>query len=420
MAKKNVYAALEIADHEVRLVVAEIFNDRSNVLRVERAEHSGIQEGKITDEKAVIQAIEQAVQQAQNALGYRIERVLLAIPAKKVHPVNNRVQIEIEDGTHTVRRFHVQQGLKSAMMAQRFDAEELVNVNKIDYFIDGIRQEKIPLGMDTEVFDMEIDLLYADKETVYAYAAIVEKAGLQILDLVLDIYGAAKETGALLQSKDRPVILIDLEADHTTLAFLNQNKLAFTTVLSKGYSSFIQSLKEEYSLSDAAAWRLLENLFDSREVDANEVVIYIEQQDDQRVEITKKQLAQAVLPQIRSWIGDINAGCMPILESTPARYLITGQGTGIPALRQFVNAFNAPASIYHVTTIGARNGCYVVPLGMMYAWEDINKVSNREVTSVNNNELEESIESITRYGKEQEGGFTKKLRKAMLSNTNKE
>ena len=45
MAKKNVYAALEIADHEVRLVVAEIFNDRSNVLRVERAEHNGIREG---------------------------------------------------------------------------------------------------------------------------------------------------------------------------------------------------------------------------------------------------------------------------------------------------------------------------------------------------------------------------------------
>lgn len=416
MAKKNVYAALEIADYEVRLIVAEVFNDRSHILRVERAEHNGIQDGKIIDEKAVAQAIEQAVLQAQNALGYRIERVLLAIPAKQVHPVNNRVRIAIEDGTHTVRRFHVQQGLKSAMNAQRFDEEEIVNVNKIDYFIDGIRQDKIPLGMDTETFDMEVDLLYANKETVYSYATVVEKAGLQILDLVLDVYGAAKETGTLLQSKEKPVILIDLEAEHTTLAFLNQNKIAFTTILGKGYHSFIQTLKEEYSLSDAAAWRLLENLFDSREMDASHVVIYIEQQEDRRVEITKKQLAEAVLPKIRSWIGDINAGCLPILESTPARYLITGQGSQIPALRQFTSAFNAPASIYHITTIGARNGAYVVPLGMVYAWEDINRVTNRDVTSVNNNELEESIESIRRYGKEQEGGFTKKLKKAMLTN----
>lgn len=416
MAKKSVFAALEIADREVRLVVAEIFNDRSNILRVECAGHNGIKHSKITDEKAVAAAIEQVVRQAQAALGYRIERVLLAIPAVNVRPVNNKVHVEIEDGTHTIRRFHIQQGLKSAKNAHEYENEVLVNVNKIDYFIDGIRQDRIPLGMDTESFDMEVDLLYADKETVYSYVSAVEKAGLQILDVVLDIYGAARETGALLQSMEKPVILIDLEADHTTLAFLNQNKAAFTTILDKGYQSFIQKLQEEYSLSDASAWRLLENLFDSREMDANDVVIYIEQQEDRRVEITKKQLAEAVLPKIRSWIADINAGCAPTLESAPARYLITGQGSSIPVLKQLQNAFNAPASIYNVTAIGARNGAFVVPLGLAYAWDEANKISNRDATSVNNNELEASIESITRYAKDQEGGFTRKLKKAMLSN----
>lgn len=415
MAKKSVYAALELADREVRLVVSEVFNGRSNILRVERVSHDGIRNSKIRDENAVVKAIDTAVSQAQMALGYQIERVILAIPSVNVRPVNHKVHIEIEDGTHTIRRFHIQQGLKSAMSATNFENVEFVNVNQINYYIDGVKQDKIPLGVDSESFDMEVDFLCADKKTLYSYVAAVEKAGLQILDIVLDAYGMAKETGTLSQSLDKPVILVDLEADHTTLAFVNQNKIGFTTILDKGYRFFIQSLREKYGLSETTCWRLLENLFDAREIDAKDVVIYIEQQEEKRIEISQKELAEAILPKLRSWIADINAGCANILASVQARYVITGQGADIPVLKQYLHTFNAPAAVYGVTTIGARSGANVTNLGLIYALMDSNKMNNKDVTSVNNNELEESIESITRYAKDQEGGFTRKLKKAVLS-----
>lgn len=415
MAKKSVYAALELADREVRLVVSEVFNGRSNILRVERVSHDGIRNSKIRDENAVVKAIDTAVSQAQMALGYQIERVILAIPSVNVRPVNHKVHIEIEDGTHTIRRFHIQQGLKSAMSATNFENVEFVNVNQINYYIDGVKQNKIPLGVDSESFDMEVDFLCADKKTLYSYVAAVEKAGLQILDIVLDAYGMAKETGTLSQSLDKPVILVDLEADHTTLAFVNQNKIGFTTILDKGYRFFIQNLREKYGLSETTCWRLLENLFDAREIDAKDVVIYIEQQEEKRIEISQKELAEAILPKLRSWIADINAGCANILASVQARYVITGQGADIPVLKQYLHTFNAPAAVYGVTTIGARSGANVTNLGLIYALMDSNKMNNKDVTSVNNNELEESIESITRYAKDQEGGFTRKLKKAVLS-----
>ncbi|MDO4663849.1 MAG: hypothetical protein Q4A59_03105 [Erysipelotrichaceae bacterium] len=415
MAKKSVYAALELSDREVRLVVSEVFNGRSNILRVERVSHDGIRNSKIRDENAVVKAIDTAVSQAQMALGYQIERVILAIPSVNVRPVNHKVHIEIEDGTHTIRRFHIQQGLKSAMGATNFENVEFVNVNQINYYIDGVKQDKIPLGVDSESFDMEVDFLCADKKTLYSYVAAVEKAGLQILDIVLDAYGMAKETGTLSQSLDKPVILVDLEADHTTLAFVNQNKIGFTTILDKGYRFFIQSLREKYGLSETTCWRLLENLFDAREIDAKDVVIYIEQQEEKRIEISQKELAEAILPKLRSWIADINAGCANILASVQARYVITGQGADIPVLKHYLHTFNAPAAVYGVTTIGARSGANVTNLGLIYALMDINKMNNKDVTSVNNNELEESIESITRYAKDQEGGFTRKLKKAVLS-----
>ena len=81
---KKVYAAIELADQEVRLVVMEIFESRSNVLRVERVACSGIQNGKILDESMVVTAVREATKSAQAALGYRIERVILIIPSINV------------------------------------------------------------------------------------------------------------------------------------------------------------------------------------------------------------------------------------------------------------------------------------------------------------------------------------------------
>ncbi len=415
MAKKSVYASIEIADRDVRLVVVEMFNNRSNVLRVERADHSGISKGKITDEKSVVTAIEQVITQAQTALGYHIERVLLALTARGLKTVGTDVHVEIDDGTHTVRRYHLQQGLKTAMSAAQFDDLILVNVNRITYSIDGKQTGEEPLGFDTPAFDMHVDLLFADKETVFSYVKAVEKAGLKVMDIAIDQYAAAMETGSLIQSTDTPVIQIDLEADHTSLALLNKQKIVFCAVTDEGYRSFIAELREKYGLSEGASWRLLENLFDANEEESDDSVIYIEQQEDRRVEITKKELAGSVLPRIRSWIAEINAACSGILEKKNARYRISGEGSSIPVLKKMENAFNAPAEIYTVTSIGARNGAFVVPLGMPYAWETINRIKNSDTTSVNNNELEESIETITRYAKDQEGGFTKKLKRVMLT-----
>ena len=42
MSKKRVYAALELADGEVRLAVMEVYEGRANVLRIERAPAAGL------------------------------------------------------------------------------------------------------------------------------------------------------------------------------------------------------------------------------------------------------------------------------------------------------------------------------------------------------------------------------------------
>ena len=61
MIKKEIYATVEIADHEIRLVVGEFFDTRFNILRVERTPVKGVENKRITDEQDVVNGIRKVV-----------------------------------------------------------------------------------------------------------------------------------------------------------------------------------------------------------------------------------------------------------------------------------------------------------------------------------------------------------------------
>ena len=416
MSKKKVYASCQLADQEVRLVILEIFEGRFNVLRVERVACSGIQNQKIVDEGAVVQAIRKATTNATAALGYRIERVILNVPSIDVHRANQKVHVQVEDGTKHIRLFHVQQGLNRAIQKKMNDDVELVNVDRIRYIIDGRETDKMPVSQDIDAFDMNVDLLYADKETIYSYARCVEQANLEIMDCFLDSYSIAQESAVQVKSEDRPMIQLDLDQQHCTLALFVDGRMYSCATLEEGYLSFIKEIQEKHALDDETCFRLLQNVFNTSVDPDADKTIYIEQREDSRVEITAYELTTTVIDNMKAWIKKINETCEPILNQGKANYLLTGKGANISILNDLLDQFNSDASIYQPVHIGARDASYVCCLGSFYAYNDINKIRRSDKISVNNNELGASIEAINQKPSRQgDGGFTKKLKSVILT-----
>ena len=151
MKRKQIFAALEIADHEVRLVVGEFHETRFNILRVERVRTSGVVNKTIVDEQNIISAIMKATKKASDTLGYRIERILLAIPSVDVTRFNKRVNVYVEDGSKRVRLSHIQSGINEAISYQPDDDLELVNIGCIKYITNGITSRKMPLNETCDV-----------------------------------------------------------------------------------------------------------------------------------------------------------------------------------------------------------------------------------------------------------------------------
>ena len=138
MTNKQIYAAIEIADHEVRLVVGEFCDSRFNILRVERVRFNGIENHTIVNESNVVSAIIKAINNAANILGYQIERVLLAIPSVDVLRHSRRVNVAVRNSYGRVQISDIRRGINEAIMHQPEENLELVNIGGMKYIVNGI------------------------------------------------------------------------------------------------------------------------------------------------------------------------------------------------------------------------------------------------------------------------------------------
>lgn len=415
MERKQIFAAMELADHEVRLVIGEFHETRFNILRVERVRTSGIVNKRIVEEQNVVNAIIKAVQNASKVLGFRIERVLLAIPCVDVTRFNKRVNVFVEDGSKRVRLSHIQSGINEAVSYKPDDDLELVNIGCIKYITNGITSRKMPLNEVCDVLTLSIDLLYANKQIVYSYARCVEKAGLEIIDICLDAYAIAEEAAIFEQTVDKYVVLIDLERQNTTLSLFTHGKLVNCEVLDGGYGDWIAPLKDRYRLPLDVGFRLIQNTCALEEKAVGDSIVYIWSEAGESRQITERDVYQCVIGPIHEWLDRINEACQPIVESGNVRYLLTGEGMEIQEVEKIAGDLNAPIQVYVPQTIGARDCSLVTCLGLFYAWRSQQALRKDERTSCDQRDVEKVVESVNRRSNDDESGFTKKLKSMLLN-----
>ncbi|MGX8851991.1 cell division protein FtsA [Amedibacillus sp. YH-ame10] len=413
--KKEIYASVEIADHEIRMVVGEFYETRFNILRVEKTEVKGIEHKEIQDEQLVVNAIIKTVKKVEEALGFRIDRVLMSIPSVHVTRHNKKVSIVPEASSKRIRLSDIQKGLNQAITFKPESDLELVNVGCIKYITNGITSRKMPLEEVSDILIMNVDLLFADKEIVYSYARCVEKAGLEIMDICLDSYAVAQEAAVFEQTVDKYVILVNLSRDDTTLSLFSHGKLVSSEVIPEGYGTWLHEFEIEYQLSNKISFRLLQNTCTFDTANAKDSVIYIWSSGNEQKQLTEKQVCEVVVPKIDEWIQKMNETCLPIIESGDVRYLITGEGCEIQSLAEKISIMNAPAQIYVPQTIGARDCAYVTCLGLFYSWKEQQNIRYDDRISVDASSVEKSLNVAAPKVMSDEGGFTKKLKSILLN-----
>lgn len=420
MSKKEIYASIEIADHEIRLVVGEFYETRFNILRVEKAAITGIENKKIIDEQNIVNGIIKAARQAQEALGYRIERVLLALPSVAVKRHNRRVHVIPQESSKRIRLSDIQRALNEAISYKPDPQLELINVGCIKYITNGITSRKMPLDESSDILLMDVDLLYGDKEIVYSYARCIERAGLEILDVCLDAYAIAQEAAIFEQTVDKYVILVDIARQNTTLSLFTHGKLVNCELLDEGYEAWMTDLCENTGLNEHIGFRLMQNTCTFDKAKAQDTVIYIWSENGKQRQLTEKDVCDLVVDRIAAWVEMINEACAPIVANGDVHYLLSGEGCELQSITEVMDQLNSPWQIYVPQTVGARDSSLCACLGMFYSWQEQQKIRLDDRTSCSQKEIQTVVQSSGRKTRiEDEGGFTRRLKSMLLNDKEK-
>lgn len=411
MQKKQFFASLEIAEDEIRLLVAEYHMSRFNILRSDVQKCAGIKNQRIEKPQAVSASIIKIIRNAEDALGMKIKSVILVIPSVDVKCVRKRVNVATEDGSHKILLSHIRKGLKKAQEYEVGEEYAFVNTGSIKYIVGGISSRTMPLDERTDVLTMDVDLLYANKDVVYSYVMCVEKAGINVLDICLDTYAMAEESAALENSVDKYMVLLDFSRYTTTLSLYYKGSLAGVDSIRLGYEDWSNALRRKFHLTMKECNNIIVDNCFSENGQYDDNISYIWLDHDENRQITKKNVYDAVYDEVKNWIITINEACEAITQNGNCKLIMCGQGADIVGISSLTKMMSIKSDVYVPTTIGARKSSFTATLGSMYCVKKWLYIQNEEESCIEVSNL-----TFREREREDQNAFTKKLKNILLMN----
>ena len=419
MDDKQIFASVEVCDHEVRMVVGEFFSPRLNILKVEMIPCSGLSYNTINNADEIISAIETACKQTEQMLGAKLENVILSIPSYQMQRKSVRVTVPVKGYDGVVSVQDIRNAMKLAERQVSIGKElALVQTVCVKYTIDGIASRRIPIGERAKELVVDIDLLCADRQLAYSLVGCIEKAGLQVMDIYLDTYAAAKEAALFEQSVDRNVVLLKMEREATTVARLSKGKLMESTIVPLGVGSIAARVVDEYGLKREEACELVKYSARLNEKVNSTNPVYIWSVNGNAKKITEAELCKCISPLVSKWVEDMQKILSGILQAGPSTVIITGEGGEMQGLNELLqSSLNCEVRNYIPETLGARNAGMTTCLGLFYAYKDKLPITGYTDNSLDMKAFMDSV-SYRERKPNSEDTLTGKL-KGMFSTSNK-
>ena len=364
---KQIYAAMELCESEIKILVGEYYNTRFNIIRADKYPTNTISDFKISNKEDLIKDIKAAVAKTSEKIGADLEEVLLVLPAYNFKRFPLRSKVVIEEGV--VRKEDIARAVSNSLRSQVDKDVMVVNPMIVKYTVNGLSTRRLPEKESTNEVICDIDLLCADINVCYDYVSAVESSGVKVLDIVLNTYGIAKEASLFEESLSRSIIVLDVNRSCTYLSLLSKGKLVSTEIVFDGLNSLINRIYRTYSIpyNDIAKLVKYSVNFDSEYPDD---IVYAWSQGGTTRTITTKDLNETIEKPLDSLCEKLITMCKPIIDSG-ATIVVTGEGQQM-AMFEKVLQEKAGCSVksYYPDTIGVRDPSFAALYGAFFVYRD--------------------------------------------------
>lgn len=233
MSESALVVGLDIGTTKICAVVGNVSETgQVDVVGIGTSKSTGIRKGVVVNIEQTVQAIRQAVKEAENMSDKHINAVYAGIAGSHITSTNSPGLVAIKGGIVTHR--DVERVIEAAKMLAMIPGDcQLIHVLPQEYIVDKQRGIVDPVGMAGISLQVNAHVVYGSVSSAQNIVRSCKLSDLDVADLALESLASAK---AVLKQEemDIGVALVDIGGGTTDIAIFANNSIKHTAVLPLG------------------------------------------------------------------------------------------------------------------------------------------------------------------------------------------
>jgi cell division protein FtsA len=210
MAKDTPIVGLDIGTSKICALIGEAdSHDTIRVLGFGESKSEGLGKGVITNIERTVQAIEQAVEEAENQAGVSASSVVVGISGGHIKSMNSRGMTGVGRHDREITQDDKRRAIEAAKAVAIPIDREVVHVLPYGFIIDGQDGVRDPVGMMGVRLEVDVHIITGAASSVQNLIKGVSRAGFQVEGLMLEPLASA-ESVLSEDEKDLGVAMIDI------------------------------------------------------------------------------------------------------------------------------------------------------------------------------------------------------------------
>ncbi|WP_396141418.1 cell division protein FtsA [Flavobacterium sp.] len=343
MNKDNIAVGLDIGTTKIVAMIGKKNEyGKLEILGVGKSKSLGVHRGVVNNITQTIQSIQQAVSEAENDSGYKINDVVVGIAGQHIRSIQHSDYISRPNSEEVIGDADIDTLIGQVHKLAMLPGEEIIHVLPQEFKIDGQAEIKEPIGMYGGRLESSFHVVVGQAASIRNLGRCVKSAGLELSGLTLEPLASA-DAVLSQEEKEAGVALIDIGGGTTDLAIFKDGIIRHTAVVPFGGNVITEDIKEGCSIIEKQA-ELLKTRFGSAwpgENRDNEIVSIPGLRGREPKEISLKNLSKIIHARVVEIIEQVYAEIKLYGHEDPKKKLIagivlTGGGAQLQHIKQLV------------------------------------------------------------------------------------
>lgn len=231
--RDEIIVGLDIGTTKIAAIVGEITEDGLDIIGVGTAPSRGLRKGVVVNIDSTVQAIHQAITEAENMAGCEISTVYAGIAGGHIRGLNSHGIVAVKD--REVRDSDLARVNDAAKAVAIPMDREVLHVLPQQYIVDDQDGIRSPLGMAGVRLESKVHIVTTSVTSAQNVVKCANRCGLEVAEVVLEPLASAE---AVLEDDERElgVALVDIGGGTSDIVIYADGAIVHSAVLPLGGS----------------------------------------------------------------------------------------------------------------------------------------------------------------------------------------